>query len=64
MVFLNMCTDIQVMKTAILSFVITVFAASSAFAMGCSHDGLDPASACPVGTIYNAETGACDITTA
>ncbi|MEO1564456.1 MAG: hypothetical protein AAFR98_13565 [Pseudomonadota bacterium] len=51
------------MKTVVLSFIFSVAGVVGAYAMGCSHDGLDPASACPVGTVYNSDTGACDTVT-
>lgn len=44
--------------------MFSIVVVGAAYAQGCSNPGLDPAEACPVGTVYNPENGSCDAVTA
>lgn len=48
------------MKKLTLALIITAFSTGAAVAQECELPGMDPAEACPVGTLYNPESGACD----
>ncbi|MEO0341865.1 MAG: hypothetical protein AAF198_00365 [Pseudomonadota bacterium] len=51
------------MKQVLYIFAFTISGAVAAFATGCSHEGMTPAEACPVGTIFNPDSGGCDTVT-
>ena len=41
--------------------LLVAFTAGATFGQECERPGMDPSEACPVGTIYNQDTGACDV---